>query len=96
MATYSVPDTGREVTCGATVDTVNFLVPGNWVVTNTGTHDGVINMDAATAPTRTQPAGAGGRYLPPGASASIPPTCSSVTIQDASDGSTTLFLFSKG
>lgn len=94
--TYQAPDTGIEVTCGDNVDTVQFLVPGtDWWVTNAGMSAGVINFEAAAVPTRTQPAGAGGRYLDPGQCVRIP-LCKSVTIQDASGGSSTIFAFSKG
>ncbi len=97
MATVNVPDSGVEVTVGDGVDTAVFNVPAkDFVVTNTGAKDIVVSMDAAAAPTRTQPAGANGRYLPPGASASVPPSTYAITYQDASDGNSSKMLISKG
>jgi hypothetical protein len=93
--TTTITDAGIEVTAGSTVDTMLFPVSSmGWIVTNTGTHDAVLNVDGGT-PTRAQPVGANGRYLPPGASVALPLTAS-VTYQDASDANTTQLLFSKG
>jgi hypothetical protein len=99
MATVSISDSGKEVTVGTAnaVDTAIFLVPANdWVIYNTGNKDIVVNFDAATAPTRTQPVGDSGRYLPPGASAKVPPSCYAFTYQNATDGETSKMLITKG
>ncbi len=96
MATTNISDAGDEVTAGDTVDTAVFLVPGNWMATNTGSQNCVINLDAAAAPTRTQPVGVSGRFLPPGATVFLGAQTRSVTYQDAVDGSSSKILFSKG
>jgi hypothetical protein len=97
MASVNVPDSGVEVTVGDTVDTATFLVPANdFTVTNTGGKDIVVNFDGAEAPTRTQPVGASGRYLPPGATVKVPPNCYQMTYQDASDGNGSKMLITKG
>lgn len=95
MATTNVPGGGLEVTAGDGVDTAIFLQPGNWVATNTGSNSCVLNFDAAPAPTRSQPVGAGGAFLATGKSVVVPRNCTSLTYQDAVGGSTTSLMFSR-
>ena len=79
---------GREFECDSTQRLATLVVPGG-TVSNTGTVDAYINVDAGTAAT-SQPAGASGRTVSVGATVRLPRSCMSFTFVS---GSTTYLLY---
>ena len=93
-AAQTLGDGGKEFLADLTERTATLTTYGGFV-TNTGDKNAVINVEGGTC-VRTQPVGAGGRFLFPGTSAALSTTCGNFKFQIAVDGETTSLLFSKG